>query len=74
MVSKTPDTEGKGGVLIHVFEEGSHSSSSSEESTVGAPDIAALHFRQAQFTALDHANEFFYRCFSFGHKILESSY
>jgi hypothetical protein len=33
-VSKTSDTEAKGGVSIHVFEAGGHRSSSADQSTV----------------------------------------
>ena len=33
-VSKTTDTQAKGGVSIHVFEAGGHRSSSAQESTV----------------------------------------
>ena len=35
--------------------------------TPRAPDVAALHLRQAQLTALDHADEFFNGDFGFGH-------
>ena len=39
-VSKTTDTEAKGGVSIHVFEAGGHRSSSSERSTVSRVKFA----------------------------------